>query len=39
MGVHVMVKRTGTTKESWLWDSFCDGRGIGWARTSMASAC
>jgi len=28
MGVHVTVKRTGTTKESWLWDSFCDGRGV-----------
>jgi hypothetical protein len=26
-GVHVTVKRTGTTKENWLSDSFYGGRG------------
>jgi hypothetical protein len=31
-----MVKRTGTTKENWLSDSFYGSRSIGWARTSMA---
>jgi hypothetical protein len=31
-----MVKRTGTTKKNWLSDSFYGGRGIGWARTSIA---
>jgi hypothetical protein len=31
-----MVKRTGTTKENRLSDSFYGSRGIGWARASMA---
>ena len=32
-----MLKRTGTTNDSWVSGSFAGGRGIGWARASMAS--
>jgi hypothetical protein len=36
MGIHVMVKRTGATKENWSSDSFCGSRGAGRTPASPA---